>query len=86
MDQHEQRVHRPLEEIEAWQQCRGVSRSSSRSRLTGCTKDNVSGGAPYGIALPDGCADAHFVGEVGMPLVGYLRWVFHELAQELQPL
>ncbi|WP_123809649.1 hypothetical protein [Micromonospora globispora] len=39
-------------------------------------KDNVSGGAPYGIVLPDACADAHFVGEVGMPLVSYLNWVF----------
>ncbi|GAA3972247.1 hypothetical protein GCM10023085_63250 [Actinomadura viridis] len=39
-------------------------------------KANVSGGGPYGIVLPDGCADAHFVGEIGMPLVGYLTLVF----------
>ncbi|MEV0215428.1 hypothetical protein [Micromonospora sp. NPDC050695] len=39
-------------------------------------KDNVSGGGPYGIVLPDSCADAHFVGEAGMPLVAYLNWVF----------
>ncbi|MEV1142623.1 hypothetical protein [Micromonospora sp. NPDC049799] len=39
-------------------------------------KDNVSGGAPYGILLPDACADAHFVGEAGMPFVSYLNWVF----------
>ncbi|MFG1869227.1 hypothetical protein [Micromonospora arborensis] len=41
-----------------------------------CHKDNVSGGGPYGILLPDASADAHFVGEVGMPLVSYLNWVF----------
>lgn len=39
-------------------------------------KANISAVAPYGIALPDGCADAMFFGEVGMPLVSYLRWVF----------
>ncbi|MBM0206795.1 hypothetical protein JNW90_30140 [Micromonospora sp. STR1s_5] len=39
-------------------------------------KDNVSGGGPYGILLPDACADAHFIGEVGMPFVSYLNWVF----------
>ncbi|MER7420837.1 hypothetical protein ABT346_29320 [Micromonospora peucetia] len=39
-------------------------------------KDNVSGGGPYGIILPDASADAHFVGEAGMPLVAYLNWVF----------
>jgi hypothetical protein len=39
-------------------------------------KANVSGGAPYGFRLPDGCADALFVGEVAMPFVAYLNWVF----------
>jgi len=39
-------------------------------------KDNVSGGPPYGIVLPDACADGMFVGEVGMPFVSYLNWVF----------
>ncbi|MDT0529138.1 hypothetical protein RM555_09050 [Micromonospora sp. DSM 115977] len=39
-------------------------------------KDNVSGGGPYGILLPDASADAHFVGEAGMPLVAYLNWAF----------
>jgi hypothetical protein len=41
-----------------------------------CHKDNVSGGGAYGVVLPDASADAHFVGEAGMPLVSYLNWVF----------
>jgi hypothetical protein len=40
-------------------------------------KDNVSGGPPYGILLPDGCADGLFVTETTMPFVSYLNWVFH---------
>jgi hypothetical protein len=39
-------------------------------------KENVSGGAPYGFVLPDGCADAMFSAEVTIPFVPYLRWVF----------
>jgi hypothetical protein len=39
-------------------------------------KDNVSGGAPYGIILPDGCVDGLFVAETTMPFVSYLNWVF----------
>jgi hypothetical protein len=39
-------------------------------------KENVSGGAPYGIILPDGCVDGRFVGETTMPFVSYLNWVF----------
>jgi hypothetical protein len=39
-------------------------------------KDDVSGGGPYGIVLPDGCADGLFVAETTMPFVSYLNWVF----------
>jgi hypothetical protein len=39
-------------------------------------KENVSGGAPCGIIVPDGCVDGLFVGETMMPLVSYLNWVF----------
>lgn len=39
-------------------------------------KANISGGAPYGIRLPDACADGVFVGEVAMPFVDYLNRVF----------
>jgi hypothetical protein len=39
-------------------------------------KENVSGGAPYGIRVPDGCADGLFVAETTMPFVSYLSWVF----------
>jgi hypothetical protein len=39
-------------------------------------KENVSGGAPYGFGLPDGCADGLFVAETTMPFVSYLNWVF----------
>jgi hypothetical protein len=39
-------------------------------------KQNASGGPPYGMILPDGCADGLFVGETTMPFVSYLNWVF----------
>lgn len=39
-------------------------------------KDNVSGGGPYGMALPDPHADGLFVAETTMPFVQYLNWVF----------
>jgi hypothetical protein len=39
-------------------------------------KDNTSGGAPYGIVVPDACADGLFVADVPMPFVGYLNQVF----------
>jgi hypothetical protein len=39
-------------------------------------KDDVSGGPPYGIVLPDPCADGTFVAETTMPFVSYLNWVF----------
>jgi len=39
-------------------------------------KANVSGGAPYGMQLPDACADGLFRAEMGLPFVEYLNWVF----------
>ena len=39
-------------------------------------KANVSGGPPYGILLPDGCADGLFAAETTMPFVSYLNHVF----------
>lgn len=40
-------------------------------------KDNVSGGSPYGIVLPDGGADGLFWQEgVTTPFVSYLNWAF----------
>jgi hypothetical protein len=39
-------------------------------------KENISGGSPYGIVLPDGRADGTFDAEETMPFVEYLRWVF----------
>jgi hypothetical protein len=39
-------------------------------------KQNVSGGPPYGVILPDGSADGLFVGETTMPFVSYLNQVF----------
>jgi hypothetical protein len=39
-------------------------------------KENISGGAPYGLILPDGCADGLFAGETTMPFVSYLNHVF----------
>ena len=40
-------------------------------------KANVSGGGPYGVRLSDATAEGQFRGEVAMPLVAYLNWVFH---------
>lgn len=39
-------------------------------------KDNVSGGAPYGIVLPEACVDGLFTANTAMPFVSYLNWVF----------
>jgi len=39
-------------------------------------KNNVSGGPPYGVVLPDGCANAQFIGETTMPFVAYLNHAF----------
>ena len=39
-------------------------------------KSNVSGGAPYGFRVPDATAEGLFIGEVAMPFVSYLNWVF----------
>ncbi|MFE9204574.1 hypothetical protein [Micromonospora sp. NPDC007230] len=39
-------------------------------------KENVSGGSPYGMVLPDGCVDGLFAAETTMPFVSYLNWVF----------
>ncbi len=42
----------------------------------GYHKANVSGGLPYGVVVPDSCADGVFVGVTTMPFVSYLNWVF----------
>jgi hypothetical protein len=39
-------------------------------------KENTSGGAPYGIRLPDACADGLFCAEEDVPFVEYLNLVF----------
>ncbi|GAA4262088.1 hypothetical protein [Dactylosporangium darangshiense] len=39
-------------------------------------KSNTSGGGPYGMILPDGGVEGVFAGEVDMPFVSYLNWVF----------
>jgi hypothetical protein len=39
-------------------------------------KNNVSGGAPYGLVLPDACADTLIVTDTAMPFVSYLQKVF----------
>ena len=39
-------------------------------------KANISGGAPYGFRLPDGCADGLFVAESVSSFVSYLNLVF----------
>jgi hypothetical protein len=39
-------------------------------------KENVSGGPPYGLLLPDGCVDGLIVAPTAMPFVSYLNHVF----------
>ena len=39
-------------------------------------KDNTSGGSPYGVILPDSCADGLFSWDTPMPFVSYLNWAF----------
>jgi hypothetical protein len=41
-------------------------------------KDNISGGPPYGVVLPDACVDGLFVGEAVTPFVAYLNAVFRQ--------
>ena len=64
-------------ELEAWGEWPGADRMFvlplAPDRIH---KMNVSGGPPYGIVLPDGCADGLFVGETTMPFVSYLNWAF----------
>jgi hypothetical protein len=39
-------------------------------------KQNVSGGAPFGVVVPDACADGLFAADTTQPFVSYLNWVF----------
>ena len=64
-------------ELEVWRECADADRMFvlpvAPDRLH---KDNISGGPPYGIILPDGCADGLFRGKTTMPFVSYLNGVF----------
>jgi len=68
-----------LEEVDAWREVSADPETGpfvlpvAPDRLT---KGDVSGGAPYGFVLPDGCADGAFVGETTQPFVSYLNHVF----------
>ncbi|MFE9656999.1 hypothetical protein [Micromonospora sp. NPDC006431] len=66
-----------------WEQWRDRSADDPNARPFQLTlapdryhKDNVSGGGPYGMAVPDAHADGLFVAETTMPFVQYLNWVF----------
>lgn len=69
-----------LEEPEAWREVSADDPGAGQFVLPVApdrlTKDDVSGGAPYGFVLPDGGADALFVGETTQPFVSYLNHVF----------
>ncbi|MGK5680232.1 hypothetical protein [Actinoplanes sp. URMC 104] len=39
-------------------------------------KENVSGGSPCGIILPDSSVEGLFVGETTTPFVSFRNWVF----------
>lgn len=69
-----------LEEVEAWREVAADDPAAGPFVLPVApdrlTKDDVSGGAPYGFVLPDACADGLFVGETTEPFVSYLNCVF----------
>ena len=71
------------EELAAWQETSANGEAADEGFILPVApdrlhKNNVSGGAPYGFRLPDGCADALFVSDVAMPFVDYLNWVFEQ--------
>lgn len=71
------------EDFQAWQEwarqdpsARPFTLDVAPDRLR---KDNTSGGAPYGIIVPDPCADGQFTGEKDddpVPFVSYLNGAF----------
>lgn len=67
-----------LDELQAWQEYADGRPFQLPVAPDHLHKDNTSGGAPYGIVLPDACADAHIVTDAGMPFVSYLRRVFEQ--------
>lgn len=62
------------DELDEWDHVEPFVLPLSPDRLH---KANISGGAPFGILLPDGCADGLFVGERTTTFVDYLNQVFH---------
>ncbi|WP_372735361.1 hypothetical protein [Nocardioides sp.] len=68
------------EELDAWEFDRTDEVSSGPFVLPLAPdrlhKSNVSGGAPYGLILPDATVEGTFAAEAPMPFVGYLNWVF----------
>jgi len=68
------------EEFEVWQESQAEDYDAGGFVLPVAPdrlhKANISGGGPYGFRLPDGCADASFVGEVAKPFVAYLNETF----------
>lgn len=67
-------------ELDAWRDSSGDDPSAGCFVLPVAPdrlhKANISGGAPYGFRIPDGCAEGIFVAEVAMPFVDYLNQVF----------
>jgi hypothetical protein len=55
---------------------RGAVTVRYASRCGKVPAENVSGGGPYGLIVPDGCADGLFAGETTMPFVSHLNHVF----------
>jgi hypothetical protein len=64
-------------ELDVWHQRAGVDRMFVLPLAPDLVlKNSKSGGPPYGVVVPDSCADGLFVGETTMPFVSYLNWVF----------
>lgn len=65
-----------MDELNQWREVPGGAPFQLPVAPDHLHKNNVSGGAPYGVVLPDGCADAFIVTDVGMPFVSYLQRAF----------
>ncbi|WP_051571064.1 hypothetical protein [Cryptosporangium arvum] len=63
-------------ELEMWQETGDDRLLVLPLSPDGTHKASRSGGPPYGVIVPDGCADALFAAETTSPFVEYLNYVF----------
>ncbi|MBO0901774.1 hypothetical protein J1G42_14395 [Cellulomonas sp. zg-ZUI222] len=65
-----------LDELDQWEDTADGERFQLPVAPDALHKDNVSGGPPYGVVLPDAAADGRIVTTDEMALVDYVRLVF----------